>query len=79
MIAKIKVIQAKSDYNHVTAEAGNASRDYNDAMNEYSRLDEEWKKATEKAKEVFRALQIILEETGKTEEDLRALIDVCLL
>lgn len=78
MVAKIKVIQATSDYNHVTAEAGNASRDYNDAMNEYSRLDEEWKKATEKAKEVFRALQTVLGEAGKTEEDLRALINVSL-
>ena len=73
---QIKLIQAKADAAHVTAEAGNASRELTEALAEYGRLDAELKKARAKADELVAAARQVLLDAGKEDEEAQELIQV---
>jgi hypothetical protein len=75
-VAKIKSIQADADNDLVRAEAGLALQGYNDALEEYARIEDELVKARSKAQELMKAARTYLDELGMSEHEQEHLMTV---
>ena len=78
IVAKIKCIQAEADATKMMVDTGAASKEYNDAMEQVGRLDNEVKIAKEKAIELITAARKYIVESGKDEDEARIFIQVVL-
>jgi hypothetical protein len=76
IVHKIKLIQAEADHIQVQAEAGNVSREMNDAMAEFATLDERSNAAKTKANELSKVATKNLTDAGKSEEETAELLNV---
>lgn len=76
IVAKMKCIQAEADQSKVTAEAGNASQELEEAIIQYRVCDEKTKAASAIAKQLMKEIQKNLFDLGKTPEEGQALIAV---
>jgi chemotaxis regulatin CheY-phosphate phosphatase CheZ len=77
-VAKMKSIQADADAAQVVAESGAASQQLHEALVELGRLDDELKKAKERASELIAAAQKQLSDAGKDEQEAADLLRVCM-
>lgn len=76
MVWKIRALQADADVQLVTAEAGQASQELADALDEYRRISEECDKLKQEAKDLNAAFNAYMYEKGKSAEDVAELIAV---
>jgi len=76
IVHKIKLIQAEADHIQVQAEAGNVSREMNDAMAEFASLDERNNAAKARANELVKVATKNLADAGKSEEETTELLNV---
>ena len=76
IIASIQRIQAEADQHQVAAEAGNVTREFQDAQARWAEFDEQWKKAKAMADRLLREAQEFFASTGKTSEEIEPVIDV---
>lgn len=70
------MIQAEADHIHVQAEAGNVSREMNDAMAEFASLDERNNAAKAKVNEFVKIVKKNLADAGKSEAETTVLLNV---
>jgi len=73
---KIRALQAHADVQLVTTEAGQASQELADALDEYRRISEECDKLKQEAKNLNAAFNAYMHEKGKSAEDAAELIAV---
>lgn len=78
-MAKMKSIQADADAALVVAECSAASQQLHEALSELGRIDDELKKAKERASELIAAAQRQLADAGKDQDEAAELLRVHIL